>query len=76
MLVNTTRQVTQRAVAVQEVAAPVDDSLVAVMADHLEQEQQDKVIMVQAAVSIGIQEVAGVQVQQHHKQAAKSAMVV
>ena len=75
VLVNTIRRVIQRAVAVQVEAAPVADSLVAVMVDHREQEQLDKVITVLPAESLGIQVVVVVQARQQHNQAAKLAMV-
>jgi hypothetical protein len=75
VLVNTIRRVIQRAVVLQVEAAPVADSLVAVMVDHQEQEQLDKVITVLPADTLGIQEAVVVQARQHHNQAMKLAMV-
>jgi hypothetical protein len=76
VLVSTIPQVTQRAVADQAVAAQAADSLVAAMAEVLEQEQQAKVTTVQAVEQLGIQVAVVVLARQHHKLAAKSAMAV
>jgi hypothetical protein len=74
VLVNTILQVIQRAVVDLVVVVLAADSLAVVMADHQEQEQPDKVTMVQDLVLLGIQVVAAVQVQRPRKQAVRLDM--
>ena len=74
--VNTIQQVTQQAAELLAAVVQAAACLVVVMVDRQDQERPDKVTTVQAVALLGIQVAEVALVQQPHRRAVRSVMVV